>query len=24
VRPRVQTDRLPEGLEAHWDATLPG
>jgi alkanesulfonate monooxygenase SsuD/methylene tetrahydromethanopterin reductase-like flavin-dependent oxidoreductase (luciferase family) len=23
VRPRVQTDRLPEGLEAHWDATLP-
>jgi alkanesulfonate monooxygenase SsuD/methylene tetrahydromethanopterin reductase-like flavin-dependent oxidoreductase (luciferase family) len=24
VRPRVQTDRLPEGLEVHWDATLPG
>ena len=23
VRPRVQTDRLPDGLEAHWDATLP-
>lgn len=23
VRPRVQTDGLPEGLEAHWDATLP-
>ena len=23
VRPRVQSDRLPEGLEAHWDATLP-
>jgi alkanesulfonate monooxygenase SsuD/methylene tetrahydromethanopterin reductase-like flavin-dependent oxidoreductase (luciferase family) len=22
VRPRVQSDRLPEGLEAHWDATL--
>jgi alkanesulfonate monooxygenase SsuD/methylene tetrahydromethanopterin reductase-like flavin-dependent oxidoreductase (luciferase family) len=23
VRPRVQSDRLPDGLEAHWDATLP-
>jgi len=23
VRPRVQLDRLPDGLEAHWDATLP-
>ena len=23
ARPRVQTDGLPEGLEAHWDATLP-
>ena len=23
ARPRVQTDRLPDGLEAHWDATLP-
>jgi alkanesulfonate monooxygenase SsuD/methylene tetrahydromethanopterin reductase-like flavin-dependent oxidoreductase (luciferase family) len=22
VRPRVQSDALPEGLEAHWDATL--
>jgi alkanesulfonate monooxygenase SsuD/methylene tetrahydromethanopterin reductase-like flavin-dependent oxidoreductase (luciferase family) len=22
VRPRVQLDRLPEGLEAHWDVTL--
>ena len=22
VRPRVQLDRLPPGLEAHWDATL--
>jgi len=23
VRPRVQIDRLPVGLEAHWDAMLP-